>query len=123
MTDKKKPFPEELVEKASAAIDALLEEIPELEAAAMVFSYCYTSDALPYAIIKGQSGPITSPAEIVKLTQQTIKALNYELQLSQQCLQNIDKYMGERRKQLEQLEEEVHAAERKRDGLHVSNGD
>ena len=111
MTEQKKPtFDKKLIEEATTQINKLVEDTPELESVALVLSYSLISDSLPYCIMTGQGGTLRNPAEIVKLTQQTLKTLNYQLGMAQLCIQNMDQYMGEQAKELQKLQDQINAA-------------
>lgn len=111
MTDQPKlTFDKKLIQDATNKMNELVENTPELESVAVVLSYSLISDDLPYCIMTGQGGTLRNPAEIVKLTHQTLKSLNYQLSMAQQCIQRMDEYMGEQAKELQKLQDQINAA-------------
>ncbi len=92
----------------------LLQEVPELEAVAVVLSYKHGNVAanndIPYAVVSGQTGPLRDASEIMQLANQLWRTLNYQLQQAQTCIRLVDDYMKEQAANLKQLQDQIHAA-------------
>ena len=108
---KRKPFPEILAEHGQSFSRYLLDEVPEIEAVAIVFSYSLQSTDLPFAVVLGQNGPLTDPAEIVHMCQQLAKTWNHQMQNGHRCIAVLDDYMRERAVELKKLQDQIDAAQ------------
>lgn len=104
------PFNERVNAEAENFAKFLLEDIAELESVAIVLSYSIQSPDLPYAIVMGQTGPLRNPIEIVHMSQQLWRTLNFQLQNGYKCIQNVDEYMAKQAAALKQLQEQIDAA-------------
>lgn len=116
---KRLPFDQELQERTKAFIASTLEEVPEVEALAVTFSYGQLNTQLPYAIVMGQSGPLRTPTEIVHMSQQLLRTLNFQVQLGAQYVQHIDELMAGKAKELQALQEQIDNAKRQLTGIEV----
>ena len=115
--ERRKPFHDEAMERGTAFLQQILEDIPELESLGLVFSYSVLNKDLPYAIVMGQSGPLRSPAEIVHMSMQLWRTLNYQLTNGYECIKQLAGFMGEQGQKLQQLQEQIDAKHRELAGL------
>ncbi len=104
------PFYEALTKHGQAFAQFALNEIPELEGIAIVFSYSIQSPDLPYAVVLGHNEALKTPVEIVHMCQQLWKTLNFQIQNGYKCVQSLDGYMKERADELKSLQEQINAA-------------
>lgn len=109
---KRQPFNERINEEANNFARFIIDDVPELESVAIVFSYSIQSTDLPYAFVLGQTGPLRNPVEIIHMSQQLWRTLNFQLQNGYQCIKNVDEYMAAQAKELKKLQEEIDAAKR-----------
>lgn len=116
---KRLPFDQELQARTRAFMEAALEEIPELEAMAVTFSYPMVTSDYPYAMVMGQSGPLRTPTEIVHMSHQLFKTLNFQLQQAGEYIRQVDEHMAAKAKELAALQEQIANAERELTGLQV----
>lgn len=102
----------EVVERDSMTfMEHMLEEIPELESIAIVPSYAINNTEVPYAFVMGQSGPLRNPIEIVHMCQQLWRTLAFQLNNGQNLIKNLDDYMAAQTKKLQELQNQIAAAE------------
>ncbi len=115
------PFNEALPEHAQAFAQYVLNEIPELEGIAIVFSYSLQGAAagaeLPYAVVLGQNEALKTPVEIMHMCQQLWRTLNFQVQNGYRCVQSLDGYMKERVDELKQLQDQINAAKAELESL------
>lgn len=107
---KRKPFNEELVEQSQIFAKGVLNDIPELESIAIVFSYGFQSPNLPYAVVIGQNGELRQPVEIMHMSQQLAKTWNFQMQNAANCITNLDDYMQQKSAELKQLQDQINDA-------------
>ena len=107
---KRLPFNERVSEEATNFARFLLNDVPELESVAIVLSYSIQSSDLPYAVVLGQTGALRSPVELMHMSQQLWRTLNFQLQNGAQCIKNVDEHMAAQAKELKRLQDELHAA-------------
>jgi|GEM_PF-4177820 len=105
------------MERGTVFLKELLDEIPELESLGLVFSYSVLNTDLPYAIVMGQAGPLRSPAEIVHMSMQLWRTLNFQLTNGYECIKRLDQYMGEQGQSLQKIQEQIDAKQRELNGL------
>lgn len=103
------PFHEVVTAESQAFAKFLLNTVPELESVALVFSYGFQSPDLPFAIVLGQNDGLKTPVEIIHMCQQLARTWNHQMQNGQRCIQLLDAYMGEKAKELKQLQEQINA--------------
>lgn len=113
MTDEKKrlPFNEEIINLANGFTQHLIDEFPELDGIAVVFGYAVPNTALPYAVVRGQNGPMSNPEETLHLSVQLWRTLASQMDKARQMIENVDKYMGDQVVKLQKLQEKINAAE------------
>lgn len=116
---KRLPFDQELQERTRAFIQTTLDEIPELEALAVTFSYGQLNTDLPYAMVMGQSGALRTPVELVHMSQQLWRTLNFQLQQGMEYVRQIDEHMGAKAKELQALQEQIANAKRQLNGIET----
>lgn len=109
-TPKRLPFNERVSEESANFARFLLGDVPELESVAIVLSYSIQSADLPYAIVLGQTGALRNPVELMHMSQQLWRTLNFQLQNGAQCIKNVDEHMAAQAKELKRLQDELHAA-------------
>lgn len=109
---KRAPFNERVRVEAENFARFLIGDVPELESVAIVLSYSIQSADLPYAVVLGQTGPLRNPVEIIHMSQQLWRALQFQLQNGYQCIKSVDEFMASQAQELKKLQEEIHAAKR-----------
>lgn len=88
--------PDVFTEYAQIYARQLLDAIPDLESVAIVVTH--KADAKnpgAYCVFDNLQGPLRNPNEIMAMTQNLWKAMNYQLQSMAHCLSEIDHYMAE----------------------------
>ncbi len=117
----RKPFHEALTEQAQAFAKVVLNDIPELESIAIVFSYGFQSPNLPFAVVLGQNGELRQPVEIMHMSQQLAKTWNFQMQSAGNCITNLDDYMQQKSRELKQLQDQINDAKQQLESSQPRN--
>ena len=119
---KRLPYYEEATIRGKDFAEKLIEDVPELEAVAVVYSYAVNASDVPFAMVMGQSGPLRSPVEVMHMSNQMWRALAYQMDNAQQIIRSSDNYMKEQGQKLAKIQKELEAAEKRLREIKQSPG-
>lgn len=107
---KRLPFNEELRLTAEGFTQHVIDSLPEVEGVMVIVSYAVPNKDMPYAFVRGQTGGLRTPVEIVHMTEQLLRAWNYMMQNGYQCTTAVDAYMKEQAAKMQTLQGQIDAA-------------
>ncbi len=102
-------FSDDVVARSKQFAADLLKLVPELEGIAIIPSFTIPQDRLPYGLIIGRNGRLSTPAAIMHMATQLHGCLRVQLDNAHQVLRTVDAHMGEMQNQLRLLQEQIDA--------------
>lgn len=105
-------FDEQVQRGAVSFARSILQAVPELEGIAIIPSYTIPQDSLPSAYVLGRNGPLSTAAEIARMTYQVVTAHRYLVDRARSIMTTIDNHMADRAQALKKLEEKIDERQR-----------
>lgn len=106
-------FHGEFFRRAESFARDVLTLVPELESVAITPAWESPQDRIPFGLIVGRNGGLSSPQEIVHMAEQLHGTLKTVMDRSLSMLRSIDQKMAE-------MAEEIHAKQTQLDALNKS---
>lgn len=113
-------FSDDVVARSKQFAADLLKLVPELEGVAVVHSYTIPQDRLPFGLVMGREGRLSTPPAIMHMATQLHGCLRTQLDNAFQVLRTVDAHMGEMQNQLRLLQEQIDAKRNELTGLSSS---
>lgn len=106
--DSKQPMPlEQMMEHIHLAIQQAFSIDPYLDSAAIVFNWKIGNTDLPFGLMLGRDGHISTPTSLVGISQQTAKMLMHQADQISQMFDAADNAAAELAKKIKHMKGEI----------------